>query len=261
MERMLSGHGRRLIDAAGLRTGDDVLDVGCGTGTSSCEAARRVRPGGSVTAVDISAPLLAVAEEAGRDLPIHFVLGDAASHPLPIAAFDVLISQFGLQLFPHPASAFAHLAAAVRPGGRLVFVTWRDGRANVWSAIPAAAVAAHLGGAPGSLGPPPEAEGEPGPFSLADPGRVRRLLEGAGFEGIAMEAVDDPVWVATDLDDALRFFEASAPDLVASLPPAVMDRVRSTLRAELAPHAEPDGIRLPAAAWIVTARRAGPTAL
>jgi ubiquinone/menaquinone biosynthesis C-methylase UbiE len=135
-DSMLAPFGRRLLTAAVLEPGERVLDVGCGNGAVSLEAARAVAPGGLVTGIDLSAPMLGVArrraEEQGMD--IDFVQRDAqtASFDQP---FDVVVSRFGVMFFDDPEVAFANLAKAARSGGRLSFVCWQEMFANEWIAV------------------------------------------------------------------------------------------------------------------------------
>ena len=165
-DAMLAPFGHRLLRAAALKPGDGVLDVGCGNGAVSCEADQLVRPGGGVTGLDLSAPMLAVArqraEEQGMD--VAFLQGDAQTAPFD-EQFDVVVSRFGVMFFDDPVAAFANLAKGTRPGGRLCFVCWQEMLANEWIAVPAMAVVAHVG-----IPELPE-PGVPGPFALADAAR------------------------------------------------------------------------------------------
>src|SRR5579863_2650050 len=118
-DTMLAPFGRRLLTAAVVKPGEWVLDVGCGNGAISLEAARSVGPGGRVTGLDLSAPMLGVARRRAEEqkIDVDFVQGDAqtASFDQP---FDVVVSRFGVMFFDDPEGAFANLAMAARPGGR-----------------------------------------------------------------------------------------------------------------------------------------------
>src|SRR5262249_6517301 len=147
-----------------------VLDVGCGTGQTSIELARRAGPGGAVTGIDISAPMLARARARAADAgarTVTFLDADAQTHRFDPASLDVCFSRFGIMFFAAPDAAFANLRSALRPAGRLAFVCWQSMRDNPWMLVPLMAAAAHI-----TL-PPPPAPDAPGPFSFADADRVR----------------------------------------------------------------------------------------
>lgn len=121
--------GDAMLDAAQLRAGDRVLDVGCGQGTDTLKAAQQVTPTGAAVGVDITAPLLDRARRRAAATSINnvqFVQGDAQVHPFEESAFDVVISRFGTMFFNDPTAAFANLNRAIRPGGRMAIVCWQD---------------------------------------------------------------------------------------------------------------------------------------
>ena len=252
-DSMLAPFGRRLLTAAALEPGERVLDVGCGNGAVSLEAARAVGPGGRVTGLDLSAPMLEVArrraEEQGID--VDFVQGDAqtASFDQP---FDVVVSRFGVMFFDDPEVAFANLAKATRPGGRLCFVCWQEMFANEWIAVPAMAMVAHVG-----IPELPE-PGAPGPFALADAQRTRGLLESAGWSEVTVEEHKDGMRMGRDPEDVVAFMlsdEMGRRLVEGKDPEAVQAGTEATLEA-LRPYATPEGVVLGGAYWLVTARKA-----
>ena len=151
-EALFAPFGQAMLDAARLQPGERVLDVGCGYGTSTLEAAERVAPSGRVVGVDISAAMLEPARRrvaaAGWD-NVELLQADAQVHRFEAGSFDVVISRFGMMFFEDPAAAFANLAGALQPGGRLVFVCPQDPLKSEWVAVAFGAAVATLGG-PGS---------------------------------------------------------------------------------------------------------------
>jgi SAM-dependent methyltransferase len=227
-----------------------VLDIGCGAGLTTREAAREAAPG-RVVGVDVSARML----ERARQLTaverldnVRYELGDAQVHRFERAGFDVAISRFGTMFFSDPAAAFANIAAALRPRARLVLLVWQRHEHNEW----ARAIDAALGDA--ARPPQPGAD----PFSLGDAEATAGLLEGAGFEGVRLEDVHEPVFYGNDLDVALavvRGFQDTRAAL-ASLSDGEAARTVERLREMLAAHySDERGVALDSRSWLITARR------
>lgn len=242
-----------LLTAAGIAATDRVLDVGCGAGVSSAAAARAAADG-HVVGLDLSAPLLELARrrvEAAGLTNATFVQGDAQVHPFELAAFDVVLSRFGVMFFGDPSAAFANIATAVRPGGRLALLVWQGLDRNEWLGILFDTLAAGR-----QLPVPPP--GAPGPFGLADPDTVRRVLGGAGFADVELADVREPERVGADVDDAYAFLTSLGPTrgLLGGLDEPDRASALAALRARLVDRAGPDGVLLGAAAWLVTAVRA-----
>jgi len=254
-DAMVGAFGEAMLDAADLRPGERVLDVGCGNGATTIDAARRVRPGGLVLGIDLSAPMLVLARQrataVGAD-EIEFVEADAQRHEFAVGAFDAAVSRFGVMFFDDPEAAFANIGRALRPGGRLAFVAWQGLERSEWILVPGAAAAAHVG-MPEGIAP-----NEPGPGAFADPERVRQVLDAAGFVDIAVDEVICPIRVGDDVDDAVAFLQ-SIP-VVHELFEAAEAEARSAAvdaaREALKPYAGPQGVVMNNnAAWIITARR------
>jgi SAM-dependent methyltransferase len=251
-DTMLAPFGRQLLASAVLKPGERVLDVGCGNGAISLEAARAVRPGGRVTGLDLSAPMLGVArrraEEQGVD--VDFVRDDAQTASFD-QLFDVVVSRFGVMFFDDPGIAFANLANTTRPGGRLCFVCWQEMFANEWIAVPAMAMVAHVG-----IPELPE-PGAPGPFALADAQRTRGLLESAGWSAVTVAEHKDGMRIGRDPEDVVAFMlsdEMGRRLVEGKDPEAVRAGTKASLEA-LQPYATPEGVVLGGAYWVVTARK------
>jgi SAM-dependent methyltransferase len=247
----LRAHHDHLRAACGIRAGDEVVDIGCGTGLTTREAARAAAPG-RVVGVDVSERMLERAREltAAEGLDnVRYELGDAQVFRFDRAGFDVAISRFGTMFFSDPAAAFANIAAALRPQARLVLLVWQRYEDNDWAQAIDAALrdAAH----------PPQPDMDP--FSLGDAAATTRMLEGAGFDGVHFEAVHEPVLYGHDLDAALAFVRGfqHVSATLASMSEGEAAHAVERLRATLAAHySDERGVALDSRSWLITARRA-----
>ncbi|HEX7758135.1 MAG TPA: methyltransferase domain-containing protein [Caulobacteraceae bacterium] len=254
MDWQLAPLSHATIEALGPREGDHLLDIGCGCGASSLELAWAVDPEGSVLGVDISRPMLDVARQRADKAgyaQVRFALGDAQTYAFEAGAFDGVFSRFGVMFFEDPVAAFANIRGALRPGGRMAFVCWRAMADNPLMTLPMQAAAKHF--APPS-GPPPDPYA-PGPFAFADGERLRRILAEAGFIDIALRPHDEMIGART-LDDAMETALRVGPlGRMLGVFPDKREAASVSVREALAPLATPDGVLLPSATWIVTARQ------
>jgi SAM-dependent methyltransferase len=188
--------GELAMDRLGLRPGQRVVDLGCGSGRTTLELAARVGSAGEVVGADISAEMLARGRERAARLGagnVEFVHADVQVHNFGEARFDAAYSRFGVMFFADPVAAFANVRRALRPGGTLSFVCWQTVSDNEWMLLPGMAVAEVTGSLPPRSGP-----GEPGPFSLSDPARTRALLAAAGLASIAITPHSDYLVIDED---------------------------------------------------------------
>lgn len=222
--------------------------MGCGTGTTSLAAARQAH---HVRGLDLSSVMIERARARAASVSnVDFEVGDAqvaTFDPL----FDVVLSRFGLMFFDDPPAAFTNLRRALVPGGRLVTVCWQGLERNDWMRVPGEALARVV--PIGDLGEP----GQPGPFSLGSRDDLTALLDAAGWSDVTVDGFTLPVPVggARTLDDAVEMVRGNSlgRSALAGVSPAVEQRALGLVRDALAPHAGPDGVMLPGAAWLVQA--------
>jgi SAM-dependent methyltransferase len=243
------------IDFAAPRAGDRVLDIGCGCGATVLELSRRVGPKGKVLGVDISAVMLEVARQrvAAQGLANTTLLrADASTHPFEPAIGDLAFSRFGVMFFDDSVRAFAAIRRALRPGGRLAFITWRRLSDNPWFLVP------YLAAKPLLPAQPPADPEAPGPFRFADPDVLRRILSEAGFSAIdvmphdSMMQLAGPGELARALDFAVQIGPVSRA--LATADAGARAAAAAAIRAELAKHESANGIALAAGTWLVSAR-------
>jgi ubiquinone/menaquinone biosynthesis C-methylase UbiE len=236
--------------ACDIRRSDRVLDLGCGTGQTTREAAR-IAEAGSAEGVDISEAMItrarALAEAEGLR-NVRFEQADAQVHRFPPERFDIAISRFGTMFFADLIAAFSNIRRALRPGGRLVMMVWQDSESNEWSVAiqrclderDAAAIVV-----PRTLDP----------FRLADPPSVTRILNAAGFGKTIFTDVHEPVFYGEDVDAALGWVRGfwTTREMLKRLDAAAAERVLAGLREMLAAHEKQSGVWFDARAWIVSA--------
>lgn len=242
---------RRLREAIDVGPSDSVLDIGCGAGQTTREAARlAIR--GSALGVDTSSVMVARARRLAAAEELHnvrFEQADAQVHPFPPEHFTLGISRFGTMFFADPVEAFTNIGRALLPGARLVQLVWQDGGRQEWVAAIQRALA---GGDP----PPVPATGG-GPFSLADPAVVDGVLTAAGFTDVSITDVCEPVCYGADPDaavDAVLALHMSS-DLLVRLDAGETERAVDRLRLAMAAHSTSGGVWFDSRAWLIEARR------
>jgi SAM-dependent methyltransferase len=237
LDRMLDPFSVRLFSAGPLGSGDRVLDVGCGAGATTIEAGSFVGAAGHAKGVDLDAGLIELAHQRATGIDnVEFICANAAVHGFA-TEFDVVISRFGMMLLIDPDVAFAHIAAALRPGGRIAYTTWTQPEANDWFAIPYRAM---------GLDVPDNGR----PFQLANPAVNAAFLTRSGFVDVRVEPIEASVWLGSDVPDVLGFLRQH---LASALPdPASTDRVLAEAGSLLEPHVGEDGVRVRATALLCT---------
>lgn len=254
-EGMIAPVGRALLARAAFRSGERVVDVGCGAGATSLEIAASVGAGGAVLGLDISPVLIEAAERRARAADarsLSFRCADASRASLDVPPFDRLFSRFGVMFFADAPRAFANLRRFVRAGGRVDFSVWAPARENAWIAQTLAMIGEFV-----EL-PRPEPRA-PGPFALDDPAYVRELLERAGFSSVEFETWrgDQPVGgPGATPEDAVEFvFDAmSLGRMLDEASPDARSKVRARLANLFARHRSSAGILMSGTAHLVRAR-------
>ena len=250
LDAAIAAHHGPFLDAAGVQPGERVLDIGCGAGQTTRDAARAAGSGFAL-GVDLSSQMLDYARRRAADEGVtnaRFEQADAQVHPFDAGGFDVAISRQGAMFFGDPVAAFANIARALRPGGRLVLLTWQSVGDNEWIREFATALAAGRQ----LPTPPPDA---PGPFALSDPDRVRGILTDAGFADVELVGRHAPMSFGSDVEDAFTFILGIAGWMLEGLDEAGRARALDALRASIAAHTTGDGVVYDSAAWIVSARK------
>jgi SAM-dependent methyltransferase len=180
---------------------------------------------------------------------VTFAHGDAQVHDFEPSSFDVAISQFGSMFFSDQVAAFANIARALKPGGRVVLVSWR----RPTDVELMREISRTLGQKPLEGGPPPEAIS---PFRHADPSHTGPLLEQAGLVDVVFTEMDEPMLVGADVDAAFDYLVRMFGWQSSDLDEAGKAKAHADLRASLEEHQTDDGLAYGTATWLITAARA-----
>jgi SAM-dependent methyltransferase len=238
-----------LVDA--VTAGSRVLDVGCGTGGTTLAVARRL--GARSVGADVSEPMIAAARvRAEREgAPASFIVADVQTHPFERASFDAIISRFGVMFFNDPAEAFANMRRAATDDAALHAIVWRSTEENPFMTTAERAAAPLLPNLPAR-----PADG-PGQFSFADPQRVAAILEGGGWAGVDLQAID--VECTLPEKELIGYFTRLGP--VGLTLQGEDERTRTQVIDAVRPAFDPfvhgTEVRYTAACWMVSARASG----
>lgn len=256
----LGAHGKVALDALSPRSGERVLDVGCGFGDTTQAIAELVGPAGEAFGVDIAPRFIEAATEEARDAGMghaRFAVRDVQKDDLG-EGFDAAFARMGTMFFDSPVAAMRNVRSALRPGGRLAIVVWRNRVDNDWLYRAQTIVE--------QIVERPEESDEPtcgpGPFSMAGADTTSDILVHAGWEEISLRRCDIPIQVGRDMDEAIGLVKALGPAgellrLAGERARHLHGEVDAALRVGLSEFEGPDGVWAPASTWVVTARAPG----
>ncbi|GIS23530.1 MAG: methyltransferase [Alphaproteobacteria bacterium] len=173
-----------LFENISLKKNQSILDIGCGAGQTSYIAKKKVGANGTITAVDISTPLLNLFKKKYKNIKNLVCLRkDIQKTRFKENIFDHAISRFGVMFFEYPLRAFTHTYQALKKDGSFTFVCWRNFRYNQFFTIPAYSVKKK------TKIDIPEFNNAPGPFSLKDKSYIKTLLKQSGFRKITIDNI------------------------------------------------------------------------
>jgi ubiquinone/menaquinone biosynthesis C-methylase UbiE len=244
----LRRHNTAFRSALSIAPADRCLDIGCGAGETTRDAARMASQG-SARGIDRSEEMIkrARALTLAEGLPnASFEHGDVERYAFPSDGFDVAISRFGSMFFADPASAFSNIRRALRPLGRLAMIVWQAREQNEWAVEIQRAVAA-------TRQTPANSQA----FSLGEQRVAQDILQTAGFSDVTFDEVHEPVFYGSDIESALSFVSQflSVQEALSALNESARAQAQDRLRALLQTHQTPDGVLFDSRAWIISARR------
>ena len=247
LDRLFSPFEELLVDAARAASARSVLDVGCGTGSTTLAVARALAGTGRSIGVDISEPMITLARTraAREQIPAEFILADAQVYRFEPASVDMVMSRFGVMFFSDPVQAFSNLRRAARPGAALQLIVWRSAAENSFMTTAERAAASLLPNLPSR-----PSDG-PGQFAFADRDRVYAILHDSGWAGIDIQPLD----VACTLSepDLLRYVTRLGPVglVLQDADDDTRTRIAASIRGAYDSYVHGDQVHFTAACWMI----------
>jgi SAM-dependent methyltransferase len=243
----VSAYRDQFFAAAAIEATAKVLDIGCGSGQTTRDAAR-CATAGSALGVDLSSHMIELARRLAEQEHVTnatFQQTDAQIHPFADQSFDIAISRHGAMFFGDAPAAFANIARALRSDGRLILLTWQPRERNEWQMAFRAAFTAGRD----------QPSSSPSPSSLSDPEQVRGLLGSAGFVDVRVRGLNEQMYFGPDTDDAFQFISGQFGWMLRDLDADARACALDALRAEMADHQTNQGVLYESAGWLIEARR------
>ena len=238
-----------LVDAVTRSGARRVLDVGCGTGSTTLAIASALGEAGRCTGIDISEPMLALARaRAARARPnATFIRADAQTYEFEPASAETIVSRFGVMFFEDPVRAFVNLRHAATAGAALRMIAWRSAAENPFSTTAERAAAPLLPDLP-----PRKADG-PGQFAFASRQRVETILDDSGWTAVDIRPID--VECTMPQTDLIRYVTRLGPVGLAlqEADDSTRSRVVEALRTAFDPFVHGAEVRFMAACWMLSA--------
>lgn len=249
IDRIMSPMTEIALARLAAKTGERIIDVGCGCGGTSRAIAAS---GANVWGVDISEKMIAQAKLNSEGVDnVLFSVADAA-HAQYTDDYDAIFSRYGVMFFADPVAAFRNLHNGLVSGGRLVYLCWQAPSLNPWIATGMAALTPYMDG------PPPDPNA-PGGFSMADPERTAGILRNAGFTSVEVEPLVVQLALGDGVDEMLLFHETVGPlsNVMTQLDQEQAVEAKQAVRSAYEAQLGPGGLTLDAATWLVTASSGG----
>jgi ubiquinone/menaquinone biosynthesis C-methylase UbiE len=242
-----------IFEAANLQAGEHVLDVGCGAGATTVEAARLVGPDGRVVGLDISADMIDVARSRSNAENVEWLVADAGGDDLPPETFDVIISRFGMMFFSDPQAAFRRLRTACRPGGRLVSSVWAYRDDAPYFAVPYKILTSVLNRHNASY---TAVSGVEGPYSLGNKEQTTAMLQKAGWLQVDCGLRRDPLYLGGPgtVQHAVEAL-VKVSSVLTGQPDEIVADARAALTEGLAQWHDGTGVALPSGFLLIKAKR------
>tara|TARA_B000000441_G_C21700400_1_gene325539 strand:+ start:224 stop:1069 length:846 start_codon:yes stop_codon:yes gene_type:complete len=202
IDKMLGPLGHHAIKILNPKSGEKILDIGCGTGSTSQSLSKLVGENGLITGIDISEPILSFAKNQleNRNIKnIDFIQEDAQTFNLSNFNYDAIFSRFGIMFFEDPFFAFKNIKKSLNSRGRITFICWSNREENDWITLSSKVASQFL-----EL-PPKNNPREPGPFAFEEYSYIKEILTKSGWKNINIKNHKENIIVGKTLDHAAAF--------------------------------------------------------
>ena len=256
MDIMLSPLGEEAIKKLNLSSNENVLDIGCGCGSTTISIANEILNNGTISGIDISIPMIEKAKRSVNDLSISnidFFVKDVQTENLGKNIFSSAYSRFGVMFFDDPFKAFSNILTSLKESGKLSFVCWQSPKLNPWQSLSVQAVREFI-----DLPSPPKRN--PGPFAFQEKDYVNDILKKAGFKDIQIDDFQREIdmFYGKALEEAAEDYLSINPVITEMLKESsqeIRKSVSDSLIEAFSPFYNENRLTFPSATWIVSARK------
>ena len=208
-DNMLEPLGNYALSKFNIIEGMNVLDIGCGTGITSTQIAKKINNIGYVTGLDLSETMINEATKYSEKLGIkniNFAVKDIQNEELKILEYDAAFSRFGVMFFSNPIMAFKNIYSALKKNGILTFICWQSQKENPWYNSGLEIVKKYID-------VPLPKENSPGPFAYADKSYIHNILTNSGYKDIEFYSYEKDIelFKGFTLESAIREYIESTP--------------------------------------------------
>lgn len=256
MDTMLNPLGQAALNKLELNEDANVLDIGCGCGTTTFTIANQIKPKGRVTGLDISEPMLQAARESAEEKSLEntsFKCVDVQTGDIGLNTFTAAFSRFGIMFFEDSVAAFKNINKSLIPGASLCFVCWQSPAKNPWQSLFVEEVKKFID-LP-SL--PPRS---PGPFAFMENDYVNSILEDSNFGCIEIEGYETEVnmFPGRSLSDSVKDYTSINPVVTKMLKDSsneIKERILNSVKEAFLPYFSEKGLIFSSSTWLVRANK------
>ena len=252
IDKMLGPLGHHAIKILNPKSGEKILDIGCGTGSTSQSLSKLVGENGLITGIDISEPILNFAKNQleNRNIKnIDFIQEDAQTFNLSNFNYDAIFSRFGIMFFEDPFFAFKNIKKSLNSRGRITFICWSNREENDWITLSSKVASQFL-----EL-PPKNNPREPGPFAFEEYSYIKEILTKSGWKNINIKNHKENIIVGKTLYHAAAFLSKMGPMSVPfeNSNEKTKAKVIEALKECYSKYLIPKGVEFHFSTWIVSA--------